>query len=221
MGGKTFGSVEHYFEYMKFVDTDPNYAEKVRKAPTPYECKKLSNSRDHPIDPDWNSKRLRIMKLALFCKAIQHPVFAKTLLDTGRAQLIEAAPHDSFWGEGRDRTGRNMLGNMLMQLRKSLFFNHKKMYIDPIRVAEEDEEVQIEIEFETDERRPNSRSELGATGGGAEEKDDEGEAEDDDDQEEGDEEQGEGEEDEDEGDEEQDEGDEEQEDGDVEVEEDE
>jgi len=187
MGGLKFGSVEHYFQYMKFFETDPKYAEKIRKAATPYECKQLSNSRDHIIDPEWKSKRLRIMKLALFCKALQHPSFAQALLDTGRAHLIEAAPYDYFWGEGKDRTGRNLLGQFLMQLRKNLYFNRDKMYRDPdaeepaveivfdMTPAEEeegDEEAEAEEE-EEDQAEENEEEEF--EDGGEEEYDDEDE----------------------------------------------
>lgn len=127
MDGLSFPTVEHWIQYMKFVTTDPNHAEKIRKAPTPYECRKLAKMPGHTPDQDWRSKELRLMNLALFCKALQHPEFAQTLLDTGRADLVEAAPHDYFWGIGKDGTGKNWLGRLLTQLRKNLYFNKNKM----------------------------------------------------------------------------------------------
>ena len=35
-------------------------------------------------------------------------------------EIIENAPHDFYWGCGRDGTGRNMLGRILMEVRTAL-----------------------------------------------------------------------------------------------------
>jgi hypothetical protein len=60
------------------------------------------------------------MRRALFAKALQHPFFAEELLSTGDAYIIEASPYDSYWGEGGNRKGLNMLGQLLMELRTRL-----------------------------------------------------------------------------------------------------
>lgn len=39
------------------------------------------------------------------------------LLSTAGSVLVEASPHDLFWGGGRDGEGLNYLGRLLMQLR--------------------------------------------------------------------------------------------------------
>jgi len=35
----------------------------------------------------------------------------------GSSTLVEDSPTDYYWGCGKDRTGRSMLGQLLMQLR--------------------------------------------------------------------------------------------------------
>jgi predicted NAD-dependent protein-ADP-ribosyltransferase YbiA (DUF1768 family) len=39
---------------------------------------------------------------------------------TGEAPLVEESPTDSFWGVGTKGTGKNMLGTLLMQVRRQL-----------------------------------------------------------------------------------------------------
>jgi ribA/ribD-fused uncharacterized protein len=42
------------------------------------------------------------------------------LLSTGSRPLAEASPFDYFWGTGQDGSGQNVLGILLMQVRKEL-----------------------------------------------------------------------------------------------------
>lgn len=123
IGGLEYPTVEHYFQSMKFADTDPDYAEEVRLSKTPNESKQLGKSREHRIHPHWggvDGESIRVMGKALFCKALQNERFRNLLLSTGDAMIIEASPWDSFWGEGRNKKGKNMLGKMLCDLRGML-----------------------------------------------------------------------------------------------------
>ena len=40
--------------------------------------------------------------------------------------LVEAAPHDFFWGRGIDNSGSNHLGALLMKVRSQLLLVHSK-----------------------------------------------------------------------------------------------
>jgi N-glycosidase YbiA len=40
----------------------------------------------------------------------QHIGIRKTLLGTGNAILVEHTTNDSYWGDGGDGSGKNMLG---------------------------------------------------------------------------------------------------------------
>jgi diaminohydroxyphosphoribosylaminopyrimidine deaminase/5-amino-6-(5-phosphoribosylamino)uracil reductase len=42
------------------------------------------------------------------------------LLSTAGSILVEASPHDLFWGGGREGEGLNYLGRLLMQLRSEI-----------------------------------------------------------------------------------------------------
>lgn len=60
------------------------------------------------------------MTTALRAKFTQHPRFRRVLLSTGNALLAEHTERDHYWVDGGDRTGQNMLGRLLMELRDSL-----------------------------------------------------------------------------------------------------
>jgi predicted NAD-dependent protein-ADP-ribosyltransferase YbiA (DUF1768 family) len=45
---------------------------------------------------------------------------SKCLLETGDREIIENSPVDSYWGIGPDGRGENMVGKILMRLRKEL-----------------------------------------------------------------------------------------------------
>ena len=135
INAKEYQTVEHYFQSAKFLETDQEYAEVVRLAETPLEAKKLGQSREHQIHPEWANSRkgegisVQIMRRALFSKALQNSGFKNLLLSTKNDEvLIEASPYDSFWGEGRNKTGKNMLGKLLMELREMLRSHIDLMY---------------------------------------------------------------------------------------------
>jgi len=120
IGGLTYKTAEHYFQSSKFAETDPEYAEVVRMSNTPKECKRLGCSKEHKIHPRWNtSERIKVMERVIFCKAMQNEKFRNLLLDSGDLEIIEAS-WDVYWGEGRNGDGENMLGKLLVELRKYL-----------------------------------------------------------------------------------------------------
>ena len=55
------------------------------------------------------------MYSALRAKYARHEGPRELLLSTGGAKLAETSPHDFFWGRGRDGSGKNTLGSLLMK----------------------------------------------------------------------------------------------------------
>jgi ribA/ribD-fused uncharacterized protein len=108
-------TVEHYYQAHKF--TDPKYRAKIIQAPTAKEAALLGRSRTVPIRTDWDEVRDEIMMRGLTKKFTAHPEILKLLIETGDKQLIENSPYDHYWGIGKNGTGRNRLGEMLMQIR--------------------------------------------------------------------------------------------------------
>lgn len=48
------------------------------------------------------------------------------LVSTAGSVLVEASPHDLFWGGGREGEGLNYLGRLLMQLRTEILDRNSK-----------------------------------------------------------------------------------------------
>jgi ribA/ribD-fused uncharacterized protein len=118
LDGKTWPTSEHYFQAMKFLD-DAN-REEVRTAKTPRIAADMGRDRKRPLRKDWELVKDDIMRKAVRAKFTQHDDLKKLLLDTGDAKLVEHTERDSYWGDGGDGSGRNMLGIILMQIRNEL-----------------------------------------------------------------------------------------------------
>ena len=61
-----------------------------------------------------------VMLRAVLAKFTQHAGLRDTLLATGDAMLVEHTRNDSYWGDGGDGRGRNMLGQILVNVREEL-----------------------------------------------------------------------------------------------------
>ncbi len=116
LDGKTWPSVEHYFQAQKFP-TDATYQEEIRKAKSGAKAKSLGQSQEHPIRPDWNTYRLEAMEKGVEAKFRQNEALKNLLASTGNRELIEASPTDTFWGVGKAGKGENRLGKILMKVR--------------------------------------------------------------------------------------------------------
>ena len=115
---KVWRTSEHYFQAQKFAGTE--FEEKVRLAPTPKEAAELGRNRKFPLRKDWEAVKDDVMRDALRAKFTQHEDLKKILLETGDAVLVEHTANDSYWADGGDGSGRNMLGILLMGLREEL-----------------------------------------------------------------------------------------------------
>lgn len=115
---KTYPTVEHYFQSMKFMDE--KYKEQIQQAKNPTLAKQLGQSRNIPLRADWEQIKDQIMYEGLMAKFTQLPHLKQKLLETGNYFLIENAPSDYYWGCGRNGKGKNKLGQLLMRVRKEI-----------------------------------------------------------------------------------------------------
>jgi predicted NAD-dependent protein-ADP-ribosyltransferase YbiA (DUF1768 family) len=75
---------------------------------------------DVGLRADWESAKDDIMRKALQAKFTQNADLKKLLKETGNRKIIEASPKDAYWGWGRDKKGKNMLGLLLEEFRGGL-----------------------------------------------------------------------------------------------------
>ncbi|KAL4320186.1 hypothetical protein GQ457_18G010370 [Hibiscus cannabinus] len=121
----SWSSVEHYYQANKFIGVGnplaQDWIEKIKSAKSPEEAARMGRlmQRQHPhlVRSDWESVKIDVMYRALKCKFSIYPHLNSMLLSTAGSVLVEASPHDLFWGGGREGEGLNYLGRLLMQLR--------------------------------------------------------------------------------------------------------
>jgi len=118
LDGKRWPTSEHYFQAQKFVD--PAVRERIRHASNPAEAARLGRSRKLRLRSDWEAVKVAVMRKAVQAKFEQHRDLIALLLATGEATLVEHTPNDEFWGDAGDGSGRNMLGQVLMDVRALL-----------------------------------------------------------------------------------------------------
>ena len=116
--GTVWQTVEHYFQAQKF--TDKAYQKKIRSASSPMLAAQLGRDRKQKLRKDWESAKVNIMRTALIAKFSQHTNLEELLLSTEYSKLVEHTPNDSFWGDGGNGKGKNMLGRLLMQIRDDI-----------------------------------------------------------------------------------------------------
>lgn len=115
---QTWPTVEHYFQAHKFLDK--TYQQKIRKTGSPMQAAILGRDRKQKLRKDWESIKVQVMRRALVAKFQQHSDLSDLLFSTGDAKLVEHTENDAYWGDGGDGKGKNMLGQLLMEVRQLL-----------------------------------------------------------------------------------------------------
>lgn len=119
--GISYPTNEHFFQAMKTLDIDTRKA--IAAAPTPGAAKRMG--RHVPLRPDWEKVKVYYMELGLRLK-FANKTLAEKLIATGDEELVEGNWwHDNTWGNCHCPQcsrigGRNLLGMLLMELRKEL-----------------------------------------------------------------------------------------------------
>ncbi|XP_006648632.1 riboflavin biosynthesis protein PYRR, chloroplastic [Oryza brachyantha] len=124
----TWLTVEHYYQAHKFIGVDSPQAreiiQEIKLAKSPEEAARIGRTRQREfqelVRPDWDSIKTDVMYRAIKCKFSTYSHLTDMLLSTAGSVLVEASPHDLFWGGGREGEGMNYLGRLLMQLRSEI-----------------------------------------------------------------------------------------------------
>ena len=130
--GRTFNCSEQYYMYYKaLVFGERKLAERVMGLTNPKEMKFLCTGRRNIKNFDsstWRKVAPLVMAVACYHKFDQNPKLREFLIETQDAELVEAAPGDTFWGIGlsishpkinevKHWRGTNVLGKILTKLR--------------------------------------------------------------------------------------------------------
>lgn len=122
-----FKSSEFAYQYGKFrkqTEKEKEILTWAMQCPNSSLMAQLSHSLfSWQIVPDWNTIKLERMKNVINAKFSQNPELKRKLIETRNYLLVENSKTDSFWGCGKNKKGKNMLGILLMNLRKEFIEN--------------------------------------------------------------------------------------------------
>ena len=114
--GEIYPSAEHAFQAMKCLNRDDRIAMSVCRSAK--EAKQAGRLVD--LRPDWEDVKVDLMYKVLKAK-FEDPELAQKLKGTKEETLVEGNTWgDDFWGVNSKGQGKNMLGQLLMKVRKEL-----------------------------------------------------------------------------------------------------
>lgn len=123
-------TAEHWYYYFKMRHAGYQDAcDFILKEPSPVKIKAICGMRGPhkwKLTKDkkttWDSgARDVVMKRIVRQKLLQNPRIKDMLMDTSIDVVLVENSTDSYWGVGRGGSGRNMLGNILMSLRREFY----------------------------------------------------------------------------------------------------
>ncbi len=143
MNGKEYRSSEHAYQSIKFVYEGASldtleYSEVIRNSETPNDSKLLGGQKCKGgyqtrmnelikqyrnravVNPNWDRIKIAVMRDVITQKFIQDLHCQRVLVSTVGRSVYEDSPYDSFWGIGKQGTGENWLGRLLVELRSTL-----------------------------------------------------------------------------------------------------
>ena len=112
--GEIYPTSEHAYQAAKFID--PDIKKKIRECNTPTHSKQMARTFSENIDPDWNSKKLKVMYDILHCK-FNDPTLENKLLSIDVKIVEHNNWGDTFWGVCNGQ-GKNNLGKILERIKK-------------------------------------------------------------------------------------------------------
>lgn len=116
--GIFYPTAEHAFHGAKF--DDEKIKEEIRNTTSPLEAFELGKKYKLLRKTNWNEIKVNILYEILKEKVKQHEEVKKVLLSTNEEEIVEDNPNDDFWGNGKDGSGQNQTGKILMKIRVEL-----------------------------------------------------------------------------------------------------
>ncbi len=113
-GGKYLTN-EHFFQSKKFQGLP--HEKTIVNCKTPFEAFEEGRTRKFPYRTGWRNLKDTIMLQGLKFKFDQNLQMKEQLLGTRDKMIIERDDFDYYWSDGKDGSGKNRMGFMLMKLR--------------------------------------------------------------------------------------------------------
>ena len=113
-----YKTVEHYYQSEKFDNLD--IKNKIINATTPKEASNIGRDRGNIRIDNFKSIKNQVMFDGVYEKFKQNKDIRNKLIQTGNAIIREMTVDEYYWGIGKDLSGKNNIGKILMKAREVL-----------------------------------------------------------------------------------------------------
>ncbi len=121
MDNEYFQTSEHAFQYLKFVDTNKEVAESIKKSFSPNDARSIAHENKASRLANWSDIKYKKMEEVLKLKVEQNPIVKECLLNTKDYLIAECCiDEDTDWGIDNNNQGENHLGKIWMKIRSEL-----------------------------------------------------------------------------------------------------
>ena len=132
-----YKTVEHYYQSEKF--SDPEIKNKIINADTPKEASNIGRDRSNKRIPNFKDIKEQVMFDGVLEKFRQNRDIAYKLIETRNKKIAEATIDEYYWGIGKDKSGKNVIGDILVKVRERI----KEEILDSIISKCKDKEVYV------------------------------------------------------------------------------
>ena len=121
MNSEYFQTSEHAFQYLKFVDTNKEIANKIKESFSPNDARNIAHENKEYRLSNWSDVKYQNMEKVLRLKVEQNPIVKDVLLNTKDYIIAEnCIDEDTDWGLDSNNQGDNNLGKIWMKIRDDI-----------------------------------------------------------------------------------------------------
>ena len=121
MDNEYFQTSEHAFQYLKFVDTNKEIADKIKESFSPNDARIIAHENKEYRLSNWSDVKYQNMEKVLRLKVEQNPIVKDVLLNTKDYIIAEnCIDEDTDWGLDSNNQGDNNLGKIWMKIRDDI-----------------------------------------------------------------------------------------------------
>ncbi|MBQ4030321.1 MAG: DUF1768 domain-containing protein, partial [Bacilli bacterium] len=133
-----YKTVEHYYQAMKFDNEE--IRNRIINALTPKEASNIGRDRNNKRIDNFKNIKNYVMFNGILEKFRQNRDIAYKLIETRNNDIAEATIDEYYWGIGKDRSGQNNIGKILVKVRDRI----KREILDSIiNKAKKEKEVYV------------------------------------------------------------------------------
>ena len=116
--GIFYKTVEHYYQSEKF--DDPEIKKRIINAPTPKEASNIGRDRSYIRKENFKEIKNQVMFDGILEKFRQNRDITYKLIETRNKKIAEATIDEYYWGIGKDKSGKNIIGDILVKVRERI-----------------------------------------------------------------------------------------------------